>query len=160
MVDRLRYWMSAQPEHVAYRFLVDGEDETLTLTYRQLDERVRACAAKLASLGLRGQRALLMYPSGLEFIVAFFGCLYAGVVPVPAFPPRRNRNKGRINAIADDAKPAIALTIRDVINRRDSLAADCESLMNQPWLATEEIPLELASDWVKPEITPDDLALM
>ena len=80
---------------------------TDSVTYSQLDERVRACAAKLISMGLRGQRALLMYPSGIEFIVAFFGCQYAGVTAVPAYPPRRNRNMGRINTIALDATTAI-----------------------------------------------------
>ena len=160
LVDRLRYWRSAKPDELAFRFLVDGDSDAISLTYSQLDERVRACAAKLTAMGLSGQRALLMYPSGIEFIVALFGCHYAGVTPVPAYPPRRNRNMGRISAIADDAQTAVALTVAEVIERREKLAGDCQSLLDQPWLATETIPQELAGDWVKPSIQPDDVAVL
>ncbi len=92
-----------QPEDVAFTYLVDGEDEQVHLTYRELDRQARAIGAWLEAHGLVGQRALLLYPAGLEFIAAFFGCLYAGVVAVPVYPPRRNRSLGRIQAIADDA---------------------------------------------------------
>ena len=61
-------------------------------------------------MGLTGERALLLYPAGLDFIAAFFGCLYAGVVAVPAYPPRRNRSLSRIQAIVDDAQARVALT--------------------------------------------------
>ena len=61
------------------------------LTRGELDRRARALAARLQARGLAGRRALLLYPPGLEFIAAFFGCLYAGVVAVPAYPPRPNR---------------------------------------------------------------------
>jgi acyl carrier protein len=160
LVDRLRYWRSAKPDSVAFRFLGDGSKVTESITFSQLDERVRACAARLISLGLRGQRALLMYPSSIEFIVAFFGCQYAGVTAVPAYPPRRNRNMGRINTIADDASTAIALTTREVINRRDRMTVDNGTLLEREWLATEEIPVEMASDWNHPGIYPDDLAII
>ncbi|MGI9516920.1 MAG: aminotransferase class I/II-fold pyridoxal phosphate-dependent enzyme, partial [Pirellulaceae bacterium] len=160
LVERLRYWRSALPEKVVYRFLGDGINETDTVTFSQLDERARACAAKLISMGLRGQRALLMYPSGIEFIVAFFGCQYAGVTAVPAYPPRRNRNMGRITTIADDAQTSIALTTREVIDRRNLMNIEVGVLKDQTWLATEEIPIELAGDWVEPDLGLDELAII
>ena len=104
LVDSLRYWTEQQPQDVAY-YYTDGEDREASLTYEQFDRHARAIAARLADLGMAGERALLLYPPGLEFIAAFFGCLYAGVVAVPAYPPRRNRNMQRIQAIADDARP-------------------------------------------------------
>ena len=160
LLERLRYWRSARPDGIAYQFLSDGVNISETITYTQLDERVRACAATLISQGLRGQRALLMYPSCIEFIVAFFGCQYAGVTAVPAYPPRRNRSMGRINTIADDASTAIALTTREVIDRRSLMDVDCGTLQEQPWMATEEIPIELAGDWKNPGVTKDDLAII
>ena len=69
-------------------------------------------------MGLEGERALLLYPAGLDFIAAFFGCLYAGVVAVPAYPPRRNRSLSRIQAIADDAEAKVALTTVQVLRTR------------------------------------------
>lgn len=160
LVDRLRYWQSAKPDVTAYQYLSDGVNVSETITFSQLDERVRACAAKLISLGFRGQRALLMYPSGIDFIVAFFGCQYAGVTAVPAYPPRRNRNMGRINTIAEDARTIVALTTREVIERREHMTGGCTALQEMTWLATEEIPVELASDWRNPGVSTDDLAII
>ena len=94
-----------QASDPAYRFLVDGEEEELELSFAELDRRSRAIAAWLGARGLQGERALLLFPAGLDFICAFFGCLYAGVIAVPAYPPRMNRKLDRIQAIAADAEP-------------------------------------------------------
>ena len=98
LVDLLRHRALHQGDDRAFTYLVDGENEELHLSYRQLDRQARAIAAFLQSRNLEGERALLLYPAGLEFIAAFFGCLYAGVVAVPAYPPRRNRTLSRIQA--------------------------------------------------------------
>ncbi len=160
MVDRLRYWTSAKPESIAYRYLINGDDETVQWTYHDLDLKARAIAAKLLINGMFGQRVLLLFPPGLDFIAAFFGCLYAKAIPVPAFPPRRNRNMGRISAISDDANAAMALTTRSVIDRTDGTFVDAPNLANIPWVAVEEIPQELAGDWVRPEISDNDIAFL
>ena len=111
-------------------------------------------------MGFAGQRALLLYPPGLDFVESFCGCLYAGVVPVPAYPPRRNRNMMRINSISHDADAAVALTIKSVVSRSDGSLAEAQSLRRIPWLATEETPNELASDWIKPKISSENLGLI
>ncbi len=161
-MERVRYWSVAQPDNVAYRFLERGEidDQTRILTNSQLDEQARAVAAKLVSLGLAGKRALLMYPPSLDFVVAFFACHYAAVTPVPAYPPRRNRNMARINAIAEDARCAMVLTDKSIIKRWKEEVRNDESLGKILWVSTEEIPLEWANDWVQPKIAPDDLGLI
>ena len=110
LVELLRHRVRCQADDVAFIYLVDGEFEQVQITYRELDRQARAIGAWLESLGLVGQRALLLYPAGLEFIAAFFGCLYAGVVAVPVYPPRRNRSMTRIQAVADDAGAKVALT--------------------------------------------------
>ena len=102
---------------MAFCYLVDGENEEIRWTYADLDRRARAIAAWLQSLGLQGERALLLYPAGLDFIAAFFGCVYAGVVAVPAYPPRKNRSLERIEAIADDAEAKVTLTTQEVLDR-------------------------------------------
>src|SRR3954451_20967473 len=78
----------------AYTFLLEGETEAGTLTWRDVDSAAKAVAVQLSAMGGRstvGERALLLFPPGLDFITAFFGCLYAGVVAVPAYPPRTSR---------------------------------------------------------------------
>src|SRR5438270_3217157 len=84
--ELLRRRAALQPRQMAYTFLADGEVESSHLTYEELDRRARAVAAVLQSWRVEGERALLLYNPGLEFVVAFFGCLYAGVIAVPAFP--------------------------------------------------------------------------
>jgi acyl-CoA synthetase (AMP-forming)/AMP-acid ligase II len=112
VVALLRRRASEGPEQAAYTFLADGDAERGTVTYGALDRRARAIAATLQLLGLEGQRALLLYPPGLDYVAAFFGCLYAGVVAVPAYPPRRNRSLERVRAVAADSRAAAVLTTR------------------------------------------------
>jgi acyl-CoA synthetase (AMP-forming)/AMP-acid ligase II len=110
LVDLLRARAQEHPEKPAYTFLLDGEVETARLTYGELDRQARAVAALLQERGAAGERALLLFPPGLEFIAAFFGCLYAGVVAVPAYPPRPGQEQPRLRSILTDARPRFALT--------------------------------------------------
>src|SRR4051794_1177779 len=92
LVDLLRWRASQQPRRRAYTFLGDGEGEASSVNYMELDWQARSVAALLQTLRVtRGERALLFYPPGLEYIAAFLGCLYAGVIAVPTYPPRLNR---------------------------------------------------------------------
>ena len=115
LIDCLAYWTDIQPADVAYRS-TDGEEEETVLTYAQFAAKVAAVAARLTALKMRGERALLLYPQGLDFLIGYYGCLAAGAVAVPAYPPRRNRNMDRIQAISDDAQAKVALTVHDVSN--------------------------------------------
>src|ERR1044071_1774923 len=105
LVELLRWRALGQPDRLAYTFLADGETEESSLTYQELDRQARAIAASLQKVEIRGERALLLYPPGLGFIVGFFGCLYAGVIAVPAYPPSPplERSMPRLLAIVDDA---------------------------------------------------------
>ena len=114
LVDLARQRASDHQDRTAYIFLADGETETCELTYGELDRRSRAIAARLQSLGARDDRAILLYPPGLDYIVTFFGCLYAGVVAVPVYPPQRKRTLGRLQAILTDSGATFALTTTKV----------------------------------------------
>ncbi|HYU98654.1 MAG TPA: AMP-binding protein, partial [Pyrinomonadaceae bacterium] len=87
-VDILRARASEQSERTAYILLGAGETEEGVLTFGELDQQARAIAALLQANDAEGQRVLLLFAPGLEYIAAFFGCLYAGAVAVPAYPPR------------------------------------------------------------------------
>jgi len=161
LVEQIRYWSLAKPEQVAFRFLPrGGDDKIIELTYKELDERAKAIAAKLVSMGLVGGRALMMYPPGLEFVEAFFACHYAGVVPVPAFPPRRNRNMDRIDAISENVQAIVVLSTTVVTSRSDNAIENAPALRRIPWVTTETIPNELAGDWIKPNIDANGLGLI
>ena len=107
-----------------------------------------------------GQRALLLYPAGTEFIAAFFGCVYAGVVAVPVYPPRRNRSLDRIQAIADDAEAKVALTTDSVLSRVEGLIDETPHLKQLTWLATCDVSEQLADEWEMPDVHGDTMAFL
>src|SRR6185369_5653838 len=118
-----------------------------------LARKARAVGAWLQERKMQNQNVLLLYPPGLEYIVAFWGCLYAGAVAVPAYPPSRNRHLERIESIVSDAKPQLALTT-------SSIRARIESSLALPCGVTEEINPELAESWRAPHIDHSTLAFL
>ena len=160
LVDLLRHRVRCQPEDTAFTFLVDGETEEVHITYRELDRQARAIAAWLEQAGLMGERALLCYPAGLEFIAAFFGCLYAKVVAVPIYPPRRNQLLTRIRTIAQCADAKAALTTESVFRRVRPLTEQTSELRHLQWLATCDVPEGIEQQWEKPDVDGDTLAFL
>ncbi|MBN3958469.1 non-ribosomal peptide synthetase [Nostoc sp. NMS8] len=160
VVEVLRLRSSTQPDRDAFTFLLDGETEQTTLTYQELDRRSRQIAAQLQALGLTGERALLLYPAGLDFLVAFFGCLYAGVVAVTAYPPRNERNTPRIKAISIDAQAAIALTTTEILPTVQSLMSQKTDLESLQWLTTDNLAEGIEDNWQQPSIDRDTLAFL
>src|SRR5947209_3517018 len=91
LVEILRGWARDRPGQRAYTFLDGAGEEAAALCFGELDARARAVAAALQAHGAAGERALLLFPPGLDFVVAFLGALYARAIAVPAYLPRPNR---------------------------------------------------------------------
>lgn len=149
-----------QPDQVAYKFLVDGETETISLTYQKLDRICRAIAAHLQSISQRGERALLLYQPGLDYITAFWGCLYAGIVPIPAYPPRPNRSLSRIMGILEDAQSHLALTTESVLPSLQRQLAQVPQLQKLNWVATDQIGESGSDRYEAVSIDPESLAFL
>jgi acyl-CoA synthetase (AMP-forming)/AMP-acid ligase II len=160
LVDILRQRTNLQPEKVAYTFLTDGETEAVSLTYHRLEQKARAIATYIQSLCNPQTRVLLLYPPGLGFIEAFFGCLYAGAIAIPAYPPRPNRSIDRIQSIIQSAEPTLALTTHSIINNLQKKADWIPELKTLRWLATDDIDLKYASKWQEIAIDSDNLAFL
>lgn len=164
LIDVLRERARERPADRAFTFLIDGESEGGKLTYGQLDAKARSIAAALAAHGLiPGERALLLYPPGLEFIAAFFGCLYAGIIAVPAYPPQPSqiaRTLPRLLSILADADVAIVLCDTTVSRAGKGMAAHAPALVNVPWLSTDRLDDSHADEWIPPRIAPDHLAFL
>ncbi len=111
-VERLGERARQEPERIALRSLADAWEGSRFLTYRDLDRQARAAAAALTRLAPMGERAMLLLPNGLHYAVGFLGCLYAGLIAVPAFPPDRQHRTHceRLIGILRDATPRILLT--------------------------------------------------
>src|SRR5262249_2819633 len=137
LIELLRFRALRQGEKYAFTFLADGAREASRITYRDLERRARALGAKLQQSGAQGQRAILLYPPGLDFIVGFFGCLYAGAVGVPVNLPRSNRSLGRLQAILSDAQAEIALTTSSILTNMISRFPHAPELASLQWMATD-----------------------
>jgi amino acid adenylation domain-containing protein len=163
LVGMLRDRAARHPERQALVFLLDGEREGESLTYAALDAAARRVAGMLA--GLRRERALLLYPPGLDFVTAYFGCLYAGVVAVPVYPPRSNRHLGRVQAIAADADARAVLAPESVVASLATHAGDVRELAALRWIPTDAADSVDAADaagaaWTDPGVAADDVAFL
>src|SRR5215475_14220687 len=125
----------SQPDERAYAFLGDRGTEEAALTYGELHRAAQALATKLAVLAERGDRAVLVFPPGLEFMVAFFGCLIAGIIAVPMMMPRRNSARDSSAAILANCEPKLALTTSAFTLRGDLLARFERASLQ--WLAVD-----------------------
>jgi acyl-CoA synthetase (AMP-forming)/AMP-acid ligase II len=160
LVDLLRWRAAAAPDWVAYTFLSDGEHEDVRIRCAELDRRARAIAAWLCQHGCAGERALLLYPPGLDYITAFFGCLYAGIVAVPAFPPRPHRPLPRLEGMVADAGVTLALASTDILENLERRFAHAPYLRDLRWLDTSRLPAGLEDAWQEPSIGRDSLAFL
>ena len=159
-VELLQAMAAKQAGRRALTFLLDGESQEIHLSYGDLDSRTRALAGWLQTTTSPGDRVLLLHPFGPEYVAALFGCLYAGVVPVPTYPPRANRSLARLQAIVADAGATVALTTASVLGDLDSQLSRQPTLGPLHWMASETIPAASADDWRQPAIDGDTPALL
>ena len=160
LIDLLQERARQFPERIAFVF-EDETGEKWEWTYAELDQRARAIAAWLADRAdvEIDDRALLVYPAGLDFIAAFFGCLYAGVLPVPATYPKPKRPLPRLDAIAVDCSPRLVLT------HSSALAGLCleqqsPAVAELAWEATDQLDPRWADKYAEVQRTSDDLAFL
>jgi acyl-CoA synthetase (AMP-forming)/AMP-acid ligase II len=164
LVELLEYRAAHTPHAVAYTFLADGEVETETFTYGALAARAKAIAVSLQQQGVRpGDRALLLFPPGLDFIAAFFGALYGRAVPVPCYPPhpaQLARSLPRLLAIAADAEPAAVLCSADILQLASSIAHSGAALGGVRWVCTDAVDDDAGSPWRRPDVDETTLAFL
>jgi acyl transferase domain-containing protein/acyl-CoA synthetase (AMP-forming)/AMP-acid ligase II/acyl carrier protein len=160
LVERFERVFSVEPDALALAFLDDGERVSVRLTRRELRGQVLSLAARLQREGGFGERALLLFPTGPEFVRAYLACLYAGVVPVPCYPPTRTRPDARIDAIARTAKARFALTTSRVGANDERRLGWYPPLADARWILVDDVDFSGVADWAKPAIGPDTLALI
>ena len=163
LIDTLRYRAEQNPERQIYTFLENGEDKEVSITHSELDAQARTIAAHLQQKGMIGQRAVLIYAPSLEYLAGFFGCLYAGVIAVPAYPPdptRLERTLPRLEAIIRDSQAKIVLTTEAIQSMGSFLGEQSALLRELKWFATDQLDLSEASAWKPPEIKGQDLAFL
>ena len=164
IVDILNDRSQNLPHQIAYIFLPDGETESGSLTYQQLNTQVRAIAAHLQSFITPGDRILVVYPytAGLEFIASFFGCICAGAIAVTSNPPLNSNAIAKLQERVESSEPKAILTTESFFQQIQAKLAknpDLAPKLNQlPWIATDKISCSEAPKWREPKIDPETLA--
>jgi amino acid adenylation domain-containing protein len=148
-IDVVRERAGRLGERCAFTFLGDGENVSERLSYAAVDAKARSVAAELQERGAAGERVLLLYPPGLDFVTAFLGCLYAGAVAVPAYPPSPGRGTGRLRSLLADAKPRLALTTPALLDRVEREMEGAVALEGRS-----------PEDWRPPALGPESLAFL
>jgi acyl-CoA synthetase (AMP-forming)/AMP-acid ligase II len=157
LVTLLARRAKSQPDDRAYVFLGDRGAEEAVITFRELHDAATALAARLAKIARPGDRAILVFPPGLEFLVAFFGCQIARVIAVPMMMPRRQSARDSSAGIMANCEPVVALTSGAFAVRKDLQ----DRFLNEKiqWLSVDLTPVASeAADLSEPD--PDDIAFL
>ncbi|MFZ5893337.1 MAG: non-ribosomal peptide synthase/polyketide synthase [Myxococcota bacterium] len=151
-VELLEARTAQHPERVAFRFLGDGENVTALFTYAELRQRVCDVAHELQSQCAPGDRVLLLYPNGPEYVIAFLACLYAGVIAVPAYPPEslQRHHVSRLIGIARDAQPRLVLTEQAILAPLEQARTLVPELATARLLASDDIRSATSAPTLKP----------
>lgn len=163
LFDVLSWRAAHQDRKLAYTFLSEGDGESRDLSYDELHQRARCVAAHLQALGIGRARALLLYPPGLEFVTAFFGCLCAGTIAVPVRPPhpaRLQRELPALTAIAKDADARVVLMPSSMRRTAEGFVNRCPDLGALRWVTTDDVDENLAAAWEPPGVAVTDTAFI
>lgn len=137
LIELLEHRAQEQPDALALGFLENDIRPSSRLSYAELANRSASLSARLQSLAAPGARALLILPTGLDFVVSFFACLRAGVIPVPVpapHPARINMAIGRLQAIAADADATLIISDASLRHARDGFREQYPTLCDAQWI--------------------------
>jgi len=162
--DRAYYFVDESLDHDgALRTRDSGDSDLVFTTYRELDTAARKVAAALIDAGATGTPVLLLYPPGREYVIGFLGCLYAGALAVPAYPPdpsRLSRTLPRLRALMADCGAHTALSMSGLAEAMEGLLGEAPQSDPPRWMATDALPASLADSWTMPAVDPRTPALL
>jgi acyl transferase domain-containing protein/acyl-CoA synthetase (AMP-forming)/AMP-acid ligase II/NAD(P)-dependent dehydrogenase (short-subunit alcohol dehydrogenase family)/acyl carrier protein len=161
LIKLVQHHASIRPDKVAIIFLADGENEAGRITYADLDRRARMMAARIQANNNSGQNILLLLPSGIDYVVAFFGCLYAKAIPVPAYPPTTNMHAERLSRIITDCDAKLVIAgSKSLPGIRQLFEETLPGHFTSALMAVDEPSNTSGSEWVEPEIERNALAYL
>ena len=157
----MRWRAREQANRIAYTYLIDGEKQERNISYSELDRQARVIGAELQHRGIiEGDRVLIVYPPGLDYIAAFFGCLYAGAIAVPAYPPRNNQHKNRIYRLIQDCNPKVALTTKGLSKTLTKRFEELNGSQSISIISTDSDESYGRNGWKVPELSLDSIAFI
>ena len=163
LVHHLSWMAETKTDWHACSFLKEDMTEGKRLSFTELNDRARAVGAALQHRCTRGDRVLLLFPPGLDFVSAFLGCLYAGVIAVPTPSPDAlglSRGLSRLRAIAGDAQASLFLTTSRLVDSKRYGADWSLDELKVPLMALEQIESTQSECYREVSLKGQDLAYL
>ena len=163
LVSLLEYRKSHQSDFEPYHYLKDGEALSESIKFGELSDLAKGIAASLQEVSRENDRIMLLYLPGIDFIAAFFGCLYAKRIAIPLPPPRQSRMSQTLEKILEivrSAHPAVVLTSRAIKGRAQEYIEQFPELAALRWVATDDLAPGIGKNWRSPAINPNDIATL
>lgn len=157
LTEVLDYWAEKQPNKELLRFYPSGEGDYQSLSYQQFRQRCVSIARQLQAF--KGQRALLFYHSGVEFLEALYACFYAGVIGAPAYPPRRNHKINRLQSLVENCQPAVVLSTTQIAEQSQKTLQEALPKLQANWLTTDTIATDSSATFSY-QVHADDIAFL
>ena len=158
LVHMLRHRAAVDSDQTAFIFLTGDDLQESRLTYAQLDQEARAIAVTLAKHNVSRQPVLLLEPPGLRFMAALFGCLYAGRIVVPSYPPglkEGTKSSSRFLRVVQDAQPAVVIGSGKSLETAQSIVSAELACVDLDCLTGQA-----EDDWTEPKLSHSDVALI
>lgn len=163
LIDLIQFRAKQQSQAIAYTHLKDRNNEKETITYQQLNIEICRLAAYFQKLGIEGERVILAYPTGLEYIIAYFAVIFAGGIAVPVFEPRQSSHFARLQGIIQDCKPALLISNEQTYRVTSENAIDVIESAGVRWLTTDnltELERLTEKDWSPITLQPNDVVFL
>jgi len=158
LVHVLRHRVETDPDRTAFVFLTGDALHESRLTYAQLDQEARAVACALAKHQVNRRPVLLIEPPGLRFITTLFGCLYAGAIVVPSYPPaprESTKTSSRFLRVILDTEPAVIVGSGKSLETAKSMVS-----INLQCVDLDSLTGQVEDDWAEPQLSQSDIALV
>lgn len=161
IIELLERQAECYPDKIVYQYLKNGETLDQSLTFNELYKQVKDLAAHIQNNSVQGDRALLLYPSCLDYIVAFFACLSAGVVAVPAYPPKnKRRDWPRLQSILDDSRASLVISQESYRKGVDDWFSEQADTQKPIFIASDNLDDSLNLCWKKPDVNGETIAFL
>lgn len=159
-VSLLRYRALNEPTELAFGFMLNEIDDEIKYSYESLDAAARKIGAALQQADMSGERAVLLYQPGPDYVCALMGCLYAGVIAVPLYAPRPNGSYDRIIQVIKSARASVLMSTERILATLDQAEWATLKQVGLHWMSTDTLPEALLDQWQMPDIDNDSLAIL
>jgi fatty acid CoA ligase FadD32 len=163
LVRHVEKWAKVRGDQLAYRFLdfsTERDGVARDMSWAEFGARNRAVGARLQQVTQPGDRVAILCPQSLDYLVAFFGTLYAGRIAVPLFDPAEPGHVGRLHAVLDDCTPSAILTTSDSAEGVRKFFRSRPAKERPRVVAVDAVPAEVASTWQPVPASHDTIAYL